>query len=102
MGDNTTLDEIRKEGIEALAKALGRVGMVRFLQSFDTGRGDYTKERHKWPNESVEDIVREMGKGDEWNLVQSSHLLELTEPFVKVVCLFLFWTKDSLLSLCYY
>ena len=38
-------EEIRKIGIEALAEALGPVDAVRFLQSFDLGRGDYTKER---------------------------------------------------------
>ncbi len=36
---------IRKAGLEAVAKKLGPLGMVRFLQQFETGRGDYTKER---------------------------------------------------------
>jgi hypothetical protein len=36
---------IRKVGLEAVAKKLGPLGMVRFLQQFETGRGDYTKER---------------------------------------------------------
>lgn len=39
---------IRKLGLEALAKKLGPIGMVRFLQQFETGRGDYTRERKKW------------------------------------------------------
>jgi len=39
---------IRKIGLEALAKTLGPLGMVRFLQQFDTGYGDYTKERNLW------------------------------------------------------
>lgn len=39
---------IRKLGLEALAKALGPVGMVRFLQQFDAGEGNYTKERNLW------------------------------------------------------
>jgi hypothetical protein len=65
MSSTKTLNEIRKEGIEALAKALGPIGMVRFLQSFDTGSGDYTKERHEWLDESVEDIVREIKKNRE-------------------------------------
>ena len=60
MSSAKTLNEIRKEGIEALAKALGPINMVRFLQSFDTGSGDYTKERREWLNKSVEDIVREI------------------------------------------
>ena len=60
MSSAKTLNEIRKEGIEALVKALGPINMVRFLQSFDTGSGDYTKERREWLNKSVEDIVREI------------------------------------------
>lgn len=34
--------------MEALAKALGPIGMVRFLQQFETGVGDYTNERKLW------------------------------------------------------
>ena len=43
--DVRSTEEIRKLGIEALAEALAPVDAVRFLQSFDLGRGDYTKER---------------------------------------------------------
>lgn len=39
---------IRKAGLEAVAKKLGPIGMVRFLQQFETGLGDYTKERNQW------------------------------------------------------
>ncbi len=39
---------LRKLGLEALTKALGPVGMARFLQQFETGMGDYTKERAQW------------------------------------------------------
>ena len=40
-----TLDQIRIEGLKALERHLGPEGMIRFLQQFETGRGDYTKER---------------------------------------------------------
>lgn len=43
-----TLENIRRAGIEALTRELGPVGMVRFLQQFETGRGDYTTERQQW------------------------------------------------------
>ncbi len=42
------LGTIRKLGIEALTEKLGPVGMVEFLRQFDSGYGDYTKERHEW------------------------------------------------------
>lgn len=34
--------------MEALLERLGPVGMIRFIQQFETGRGDYTKEREQW------------------------------------------------------
>lgn len=43
-----TQSELRRLGIEALVRSLGPVGMVRFMQQFETGKGDYTKERAKW------------------------------------------------------
>ena len=43
-----TLDEIRAAGLRAIARELGPVGMVRFLQQFETGRGDYSNERDGW------------------------------------------------------
>jgi hypothetical protein len=46
-GGNAILAELRRAGIDALAKALGPVGMARFLQQFDPGRGDYTTERSR-------------------------------------------------------
>jgi hypothetical protein len=46
-----TLAEIRREGLAALAERLGPVGMVRFLQQFESGYGDYTTERHAWIDE---------------------------------------------------
>jgi hypothetical protein len=43
-----TLEEIRKKGLEALDRELGRADAIRFLQQFDMGSGDYAKERHAW------------------------------------------------------
>lgn len=43
-----TSEEIRQAGLEALARELGSVGTVRFLQQFETGHGDYSTERHSW------------------------------------------------------
>jgi len=43
-----TLMEVRQAGLAALAERLGPVGMVRFLQQFETGHGDYSVERHTW------------------------------------------------------
>jgi hypothetical protein len=37
--------QLRERGIEALVRSLGAVGMARFLQQFDQGYGDYTRDR---------------------------------------------------------
>ena len=42
-----TLEQIRLVGLQVLARELGPVGMLRFLQQFETGRGDYSAERHQ-------------------------------------------------------
>lgn len=48
MDSTVPLEEIRRLGLEVLARALGPLGMVRFLQQFETGHGDYTAERTQW------------------------------------------------------
>jgi hypothetical protein len=48
--------EIRKAGLQALREALGPVGMVRFIQQYENGSGDYTKEKYQQPNLTVEEI----------------------------------------------
>ena len=40
--------ELHEKGLQALCKELGPSGMIRFLQLYGTGMGDYTKERRKW------------------------------------------------------
>lgn len=62
MADNRmTTEQIRRIGLEALLRELGPEGMVRFLQQFETGSGDYTEDRGRlMPNLSVDEIVREI------------------------------------------
>ena len=56
-----TLDQIRTLGMEALIDRLGPAGMVRFLQQFESGSGDYTKERYTWLGKSdVKTLAREI------------------------------------------
>lgn len=42
-----TLEQIRVIGMEALARELGPTGLIRFLQMFEKGQGDYTEEREE-------------------------------------------------------
>ena len=53
------LSNIRRRGIEALTEKLGSVGMVEFIRQFDSGYGDYTRERREWLDDSD---VKSIGK----------------------------------------
>lgn len=56
-----TLEQINADGLRALARELGPVGMVRFLQQFEQGRGDYTAERWQWlPGDLDVDALSEL------------------------------------------
>ncbi len=58
-----TPQQIREAGIKALSKELGVVGMIRFMQQFELGTGDYSTDRHQWLDQySVDDIARLAGK----------------------------------------
>ncbi len=60
-GRELTSEQIRRKGIEALAKNLGPVDMVRFLQQFELGTGDYSRDRHAWLDKlTIGDIVKEV------------------------------------------
>ena len=43
-----TPETLRQAGLDALRRELGAAGMVRFLQQFEMGSGDYTAERWRW------------------------------------------------------
>jgi hypothetical protein len=55
-----TLDEIRRAGLEALRERLGRAGMIQFLQQFETGCGDYARDRHEWVDRMTLADLREL------------------------------------------
>jgi hypothetical protein len=40
--------ELHERAMRALAKELGPVGFIRFLNDLQPGRGDYTKDRSRW------------------------------------------------------
>ena len=55
------INEIREIGLDALSKTLGPDGMIRFIQQYDSGSGDYSKDRHKiLDHYDVENISKEL------------------------------------------
>ena len=56
-----TPQQIREAGMEILSRELGVVGMIRFMQQFEMGKGDYSKDRHVWLDQyGVDDIAKMM------------------------------------------
>jgi hypothetical protein len=55
-----TLHEIHDEGIDTLRKTSGPVDMIRFIQMFDKGKGDYTEERKQWLSKDLDEIFNEL------------------------------------------
>jgi hypothetical protein len=55
--------ELRRQGFEALVKALGWVNAVRFLQQYEISRLDYTRERERflpeWDAQTLMEKLRE-------------------------------------------
>ena len=55
------INSIKRLGIEALTERLSPIGMIEFMRQFDSGYGDYTKERHAWLDHlTFEDICNEI------------------------------------------
>lgn len=53
---------LRVAGIQALVESLRPVGFARFIQQFETGDGDYTKEKYLGQEPSMDEINRELQK----------------------------------------
>ncbi len=59
--DNLTLHQIRVIGFEALIRELGPAGAIRFIQQYETGQGDYTRDRKQnLPKRSVREIGKQV------------------------------------------
>ena len=56
--DTLSFYEIRTIGFEALLRELGPAGAIRFIQQYETGHGDYTRNRRKL---LLKRSVREIG-----------------------------------------
>ena len=54
-------EEIRQLGLTALTHSLGPVDTLRFLQQFDRGQGDYSKQRDEIiGHPGLQDVLNEL------------------------------------------
>jgi hypothetical protein len=61
--ESLTLYQIRVIGFEALVRELGPAGAIRFIQQYETGHGDYTRNRKRaLSRQSAREIGNEMIK----------------------------------------
>lgn len=65
-----TQEQIRLIGLEVLARELGATGLVRFLQMYEQGSGDYARARasilaNQTVTQIAERITRQRNEGQE-------------------------------------
>ncbi len=72
--------EIQQLGIEALRKGIGVVGLIRFMQQFDKGHGNYVEDRRSWQENYTVDTLLEAIKKER----HSSGIAELHSAFCRV------------------
>ncbi len=67
-----TMEDIRRQGLEALARELGHVGMARFLSLFENGSGDYVQERHERHDQEATEASKNTQAADKGKTTQNA------------------------------
>lgn len=52
--------QLRDRAYKALLRELGPVDFIRFLQQFESGQGDYTRERAQWLDRLSADQINQV------------------------------------------
>ena len=53
-----TLHQIQQEGLDLLVEKLGPYDAIRFLQIYEPGSGDWTKDRKKYLENDPDKIIK--------------------------------------------
>ncbi|MEI6841988.1 MAG: hypothetical protein WCK53_12025 [Methanomicrobiales archaeon] len=53
-----TLHQVQQEGFDVLVDKLGPTDAIRFLQIYDMGSGDWTKDRKKYLETDPDEIIK--------------------------------------------
>ena len=48
--------DVRAAGMQVLAESLGAVGFARFVQQFENGWGDYTREKYERKSPTFDEL----------------------------------------------
>ncbi|NUN63730.1 hypothetical protein HCU40_02975 [Pseudanabaena biceps] len=65
--------EISRRGYQALIKELGYAGAARFLLRFESGSGDYTKDRHQGLEQLTMDDFRDFVHKKREKMIENLH-----------------------------
>jgi hypothetical protein len=58
-------EEFERYVLAVLTRELGVDGFARFLRLYRSGSGDYTRDRHRWPDSAnIQEIIAEAGRRD--------------------------------------
>jgi hypothetical protein len=61
--EEMTDEQFERHTLGLLQKELGPYGMARFLRTYRSGGGDYTRDRHKWLDGiTVDEILQDIAK----------------------------------------
>ena len=64
--EELTQEQVRLIGLEALGRELGATGLIRFLQLYEQGSGDYTRERAALlSNQTIDEITQRIERQHE-------------------------------------
>ena len=55
----STLHELNRKAHDILARELGPVDCLRFFRQYDSGSGDYTRDRWQWLEPQTIDSIAE-------------------------------------------
>jgi hypothetical protein len=55
-----TLEDIQREGFDALERALGPIDTLRFLGTFAPPGRDYSRDRHEWVDSLTAEDIQQM------------------------------------------
>lgn len=59
--DTMSDEEFGRHALDILQRELGVDGLARFLRVYRAGKGDYTRDRHRWLNGvGVQEIMSEI------------------------------------------
>ena len=53
-----TMHQVQQEGFDVLVDKLGPADAIRFLQIYDMGSGDWTKDRKKYLETDPDEIIK--------------------------------------------